>query len=70
MFDTIRDTGSFQGAINTFSKKVEEADQILIKKILKLSKRRQKLKQKRIGKMKGKAGRKIMKNGYLIKMRK
>ena len=28
MFDTIRDTGSFQGAINTFSKKVEEADQV------------------------------------------
>ena len=28
MFDTIRDTGSFQGAINTFSKKVEDADQV------------------------------------------
>ena len=28
MFDIIRDTGSFQGAINTFSKKVEEADQV------------------------------------------
>ena len=28
MFDTIRDTGSFQGAIKTFSKKVEEADQV------------------------------------------
>lgn len=28
MFDIIRDTGSFRGAINTFSKKVEEADQV------------------------------------------
>ena len=28
MFDIIRDTGSFQGAIDTFSKKVEEADQV------------------------------------------
>ena len=28
MFDIIRDTGSFQGAINTFSKKVEDADQV------------------------------------------
>ncbi len=28
MFDTIRDTGSFQGAINTFSKKIEDADQV------------------------------------------